>query len=158
MPNTGPEWEPFSAALAAADALDRSLVPLRQDRESTSRALGEALKRLDTRDDALLLLATLDTDITEALLVPLLRAALRVRDTLTVRHLLGRLPRSTAEAAVPSAVWALLDETEDGDDYRRMAEMLDHLGLDTALRDLTVRAHESTDEEVREVAADFGSE
>ncbi|MEV5707997.1 hypothetical protein [Actinoallomurus sp. NPDC052274] len=120
------------------------------------RALGEALKTFETRDEALLLLETLGTDITEALVPPLLRAALRVRDTLLVRQLLGRLPNSAAEAAVPLAVRKLLDEAAEGDDYRRMAELLDHLGLDAALRDLCVRARDSIDEEIREVAEDFG--
>ncbi|MGW7520434.1 hypothetical protein ACWGJ2_33125 [Streptomyces sp. NPDC054796] len=158
MSNTEPEREPFSHALAAAGALNRSLVPLRQDREATARVLGEALKTFETRDEALLLLAALGTDITEALIPPLLRTALRVRDTLRVRQVLGRLPHSVAETAVPPAVRKLLDEAVESDDYRRMAELLDYLGLDAALRDLCVRARESIDEEIREVAEDFGDE
>jgi hypothetical protein len=154
--STEPTWEPFSHALAAADSLNRSLVLLRQDREATVRALREALKTFETRDEALLLLAALGTGITEALVSPLLRTALRVRDTLRVRQLLGRLPHSAAEAAVPPAVRKLLDEAPESDNYRRMAELLDHLGLDSALRDLCVRARESIDEEIREVAEDFG--
>ncbi|WP_189957998.1 hypothetical protein [Streptomyces alanosinicus] len=158
MPNTEPEWEPFSHALAAAGALNRSLVPLRQDREATVRVLGEALQTFETRDEALLLLAALGTDITEALVSPLLRTALRIRDTLRVRQLLGRLPHSAAEAAIPPAVRKLLDEASDSDDYRRMAELLDHLGLDAALHDLCIRARDSIDEEMREVAEDFDGE
>jgi len=153
--NTEPEWESFSDALAAAGALSRSLVPLRQDGEAAVRALGEALKAFETRDEALLLLAALDTDITEALVPSLLRTALRVRDTLRLRQVLGRLPHSAAEAAVPPAVRKLLGEGAESDDYRRMAELLDHLGLDAALRDLCVRACDSVDEEIREVAEDF---
>ncbi|MEV5988676.1 hypothetical protein AB0L85_27320 [Streptomyces sp. NPDC052051] len=38
-----------------------------------------------------------------------------------------------------------------------MAELLDHLGLDAALRDLCVQARDSIDEEMRKVAEDFSS-
>ncbi|MCN9241349.1 hypothetical protein NGF19_11200 [Streptomyces sp. RY43-2] len=51
----------------------------------------------------------------------------------------------------------LPDEAAEGDDYRCMAELLDHLGLDAALRDLCVRARDdSVDEGIRKAAEDFG--
>ncbi|GAA2288406.1 hypothetical protein GCM10010402_52990 [Actinomadura luteofluorescens] len=69
---------------------------------------------------------------------------------------MGRLTWSEAKEIVPPAVWRLLDDAGDGDDFRRMAELLDHLGLYEALQELCARAGVSTDDDVREVAEDFG--
>lgn len=88
----------------------------------------------------------------------LLGQALRVRYTLLIRNLLGRLAWSEAKEIVPPAVWRLLEIEDEADGYRRMAELLDHLGLHEALQELCARAGESLDEEVREVAEDFGEE
>ena len=47
-------------------------------------------------------------------------------------------------------------DREDADwDYRRYAELLEHLGLDHALGELTARARTSGNPEVREIADDF---
>ncbi|MGW2310501.1 hypothetical protein [Actinomadura luteofluorescens] len=106
--------------------------------------------------EAILLLETLSTEQTRALIDVLLNHALRVRHTLLIRNLLGRLAWSEAKEIVPPAVWRLLDDAGDGDDFRRMAELLDHLGLYEALQELCARAGVSTDDDVREVAEDFG--
>ena len=76
-------------------------------------------------------------------------------DTLLVRQAFGRLPRSEVEGIVPAAVWRKLGDSPDAEAYRRFAELLDHLGLDYALRELCEAALSSADEGIREVGEDF---
>jgi len=45
--------------------------------------------------------------------------------------------------------------TADDEEFRRMAELLHHLGLQAELADLLAIAKESDDSDIREVAADF---
>lgn len=146
----------FTEALETARRLNRALGPLRIDREGTKDRLRSALLQPEQEVEAILLLGNLGTEATKALIDVLLGHALRVRYTLLIRNLLGRLAWSEAKEIVPPAVWRLLDTADEGDDYRRMAELLDHLGLDEALQELCARASDSIDEDVREVAGDFG--
>ncbi|MCP9948064.1 hypothetical protein [Actinomadura madurae] len=146
----------FTKALEAADQLNRALGPLRMDREGTKDRLRSALREPEQEVQAILLLQTLSVELTKALIDIVLEHALRDRYTLLIRNLLGRLAWSEAREIVPPAVWRLLDNATDGDDFRRMAELLDHLGLYEALQELCVRASDSIDEDVREVAGDFG--
>lgn len=146
----------FAEALEAAGHLNRALGPLRIDRDGTKSRLRAALRQPEQEVEAILLLETLSTEQTRALIDVLLNHALRVRHTLLIRNLLGRLTWSEAKEIVPPAVWRLLDDAGDGDDFRRMAELLDHLGLYEALQELCARAGVSTDDDVREVAEDFG--
>jgi hypothetical protein len=148
-------WRPWFAAVGAAEALEQSLTDLRLNREATIESARSALMHVDQRREALLLLGCLGTDLTAELTDSLLRVALSDRDTVRVRNLLGRLPRKENTELVPNAVWQLLDKVDDGDAYRRMAELLHHLGLDEALRDLCARARESIDPDIREVAEAF---
>ncbi|OIV37970.1 hypothetical protein BIV57_08295 [Mangrovactinospora gilvigrisea] len=148
-------WPPLVDASAAAEALERALVPLRLAREETVARLRTALADLDRRREALAILGQLSTGFTERLLAELLAAGLADRDTVRVRNLLGRLPHGDARRLVPDGVRRLLAAEPDGDAYRRMAELLDHLGLDDALRTLCREARDSIDPEVREVAEDF---
>lgn len=149
-----PSWEPWSRAAEAAEGLQRALVDLRLNEANTVRAIDAALSG-PLRRDVLTILQALSPRYSIASLDALLRAALSIRDTLTVRELLARLPHTEAEANIPSAVWRLLDQEDDGDAYRRMAELLDHLGLNVALKELCRRAYDHIDPDVREVADDF---
>ncbi|WP_433136878.1 hypothetical protein ACQPZ8_32755 [Actinomadura nitritigenes] len=154
--NTHADNDAFVEALAAADRLNRALSPLRIDREGTQEQLRSALRRPEEAVRAILLLETLGTAPTKALVDDLLVVALQERRTMLIRKLLGRLPWREAKEIVPPAVRRLLDDADDSDDYRRMAELLYHLGLDEALQELCARAEDSIDPDVREVAADFG--
>lgn len=149
-----PSWESWDDAAGAAEGLQRALVDLRLNKENTVTAIDAALSGPHRRD-VLTILEVLSPDYSRSSLDTLLGVALSVRDTLTVRELLGRLPYSEAKAVVPGAVWRLLDEEDDGDAYRRMAELLDHLGLNDALKELCRRAYDSIDPDVREVASDY---
>ncbi|MFB8088498.1 hypothetical protein [Streptomyces sp. NPDC055992] len=154
--NARADDDAFAEALAAADRLNRALGPLRIDREGAQEQLRSALRRPEQAIRAILLLETLGTTPTKALVDDLLELALQVRHTMLIRNLLGRLPWREAKEIVPPAVRRLLDDADDSDDYRRMAELLYHLGLDEALQELCARAEDSIDPDVREVAADFG--
>ncbi|MFI6745723.1 hypothetical protein ACIBI3_05950 [Actinomadura luteofluorescens] len=158
LTNAAGDRDSFAEALEAAHRLNRALGPLRIDREGTKDRLRSALRQPEQEVQALLLLETLGTEATKALIDDLLGQALRVRYTLLIRNLLGRLAWSEAKEIVPPAVWRLLEIEDEADDFRRMAELLDHLGLREALQELCARAGESLDEEVREVAEDFGEE
>lgn len=147
----------WADAASAAESLDGLLTPLRRDKKETLRSAKKALSDFDSRREALLVVSLLDASFTAGLIDELLTVSLSDRDVVRVRNLLGRLSRVEAESIIPSAIFKLLEKEKSGYAYRRMAELLDHLGLDSALRTLCIRARDSLDEEVGEVAQDFGS-
>ena len=112
--------------------------------------LGSAERRLKS----LIALQLLDAKSTELLLPEVLALSLSHRDALHVRELLGRLPRPYLDEHLPPLVDELLLE-RDYDTFRRMAELLRHLGLDTSLTALLDQAQDDPDPEIREVANDF---
>lgn len=150
--NASDAWR---AALSASRLLSRSLPELRANRAKTLEEMREGLKSVHDRAHVLTILGCVNSSFTVDLLQDLVTVALSHRDALTVRQLLGRISYRDAYEIVPRAVWHQLDETDDDDAYRRMAELLAFLGLKEALRDLCSRAKESGDEGVREVAIDF---
>lgn len=146
----------FSRALELAGELHAATLPLRADRSATLARLREALTTPTRHRRALLLLQVLHTDYTVGLADVLVRRALSTGDTALVRRLFARLPRDEMVGVVPTAVWRQLAETDDFDAYRRMAELLDYLGLDDALQQLADAAADSDDPETREVGREYG--
>jgi hypothetical protein len=144
----------FAQALELAGSLYTTGYALQADQPATLARLRKEITGGDTRR-ALLLLHNLHPDYTVALADVLVTRALSARDTLLVRQILGRLPRSEAAEVVPPAVRAQLARTADHDAYRSLAGLLDHLGLDDALRELTETAMASADPDVREVGEEF---
>ncbi|MFD6108177.1 hypothetical protein ACFWFQ_36615 [Nocardia salmonicida] len=140
---------------ADAQQFSVQLKRLRMDSGFAIEILDSALRRIDHRDQALLLLSCLGTDVTVGMLDSLLRVGLNSRDALQVRHLIGRLSYAQAVTLVPPAVDRLLEIEADGESFRRMAELLDHLGTRAALDKLCSLAYDSADADVREVASDF---
>ncbi len=140
-------------ALQVAGALYRAAHTV----HGTDGALDRLRTELATGDTrlALLLLHNLPTADTVALAGDVIPYALSARDTLLVRHIFGRLPRHEAEGVVPAAVRAQLAKTPDGDAYRSLLGLLDHLGLDAALRELAGTAAASDDPDVREVGEEY---
>lgn len=53
-------------------------------------------------------------------------------------------------------MWRQLAETDDFNAYRRMAELLDYLGLADALQQLAATAAASDDPDTREVGSEYG--
>jgi hypothetical protein len=137
----------------------RELVPaigaLAGDYPGTLEALRRNLNVNEDEQVALMLLSLLDPAFSEALIDRLVSASLSHRNALRIRWILGRLPRDQAESIVPPAVWRTLQETGDDDAYRRMAELLWHLGLREALSQLAAQALKSSDPDIREVGEDF---
>jgi hypothetical protein len=144
-------------AVSAAGSLASAAASLRRNETETVGLLGNALRGATERDAAILVLRYLGDSFIRNLVGDLVTLALSHRNALAARQLLGQLSHSDSVELVPPAVWNQLDETGDYDAYRRMAELLKHLGLDAALGGLCRRAADSDDEDIREVAADFGT-
>jgi hypothetical protein len=160
MTNTDAQADPtdgvWRSALDTADALTRAGIYLTGTRQPLRRRLREALRGAGhDRNNAMTLLGSLGHELTVDLVPEVVAVALSHRDALEARQLLGRLPASLAAQVVPPAVTAQLEEAPDDDAYRRMAELLDHLGLADALESLCDTAAASDDPEIREVGADF---
>jgi hypothetical protein len=141
----------FSKALELVVALEVTIASLEADRTTTLALLREALTTGGQYRRGLLLLQVMHTDFTVALADVLAGRALSTGHTSLVRRLFARLPRDEQMGVVPTAVWRQLAETDDGDAYARMAELLRYLGLDDALEQLAVAAAASDDPDVRDV-------
>jgi hypothetical protein len=147
--------EPWQQALGAVRALLQATSAFQSDYPGTLELLRRALRSPEEETAALLMLGLLETDYSAALVDQLVSASLSHRNALRVRQILGRLPHDQAERVVPPAVWRQLQETGDYDAYRRMAELLSHLGLHGALSQLSDQALKSSDPDIREVGEDF---
>jgi hypothetical protein len=130
------------------------LAQLTRDREQTILSLRDSLKSALTRRAALSVLAMLDTSFTLALTTEVVTASLSHRDALLAREVLARAAFAEYAQTVPPYVDQLLQDGDD-DTFRRLAELLDHLGLYRDLKRLCDRAAVSDDPHVREVGADF---
>jgi hypothetical protein len=151
-PRSGDSWQRAVAALVTLSSL---LAELRSDYAAFRARLEGALQNAEQEVHALFLLGVLETDYTAGLVDCLVATALTHGKALFARQLLGRLPYAQAAELVPPAVWRQLDATGDDDAYRRLAELLQHLGLRDALRELCERAMASPDPDTREVGEDF---
>lgn len=151
----GGSRESWQRVLGVLMELSPAMSVLEADYPWTLEALRRALRVPEDQPAALLLLSLLDPGYSEALADQLVSASLSHRNALRVRLILGRLPHDQAEQIVPPAVWRQLQETGDDDAYRRMAELLSHLGLLEALSQLSAQAVGSDDPDIREVGEDF---
>lgn len=150
----GQEWP---RALAAAGALWQAAAGLRADYPTALEFLREALRGSQHTSSALILLRILDADYTVALIDELVALSTSHTYALAAREVLGMLSYADAAHLVPPAIWALVEQPDPypDDTYLRCAELLDHLGLTGALRELLQRARASDDPDVREVAEDY---
>ena len=125
-------------------------------RLSSPRAVQELREHLRTpnRQAALFVLLIVDVTVVCQLIPELFTALLRPRDTELVRGILGRLPREVRQPLIHSEVAHRL-ATADDDEFRRIAELLYHLGQNDDLRNLVVQALAHSDPNIREVGEDF---
>lgn len=139
-------WVGFLSRLpASTHGVDADLVDVLRGR----------LSRADERRfDALWVLSGLPWPYTAALVDVVVDLAVSHGFAGECRQLLGRMPFRVALDALPAIVAARLDGA-DYDEVRRLAELLEHVGLRDALAELCRRASESDDPDVREVAKDF---
>jgi hypothetical protein len=149
------EPETWHRALEAASALNQATAAFRAHPNEALALLSAGLKDRTQVRRTLLVLSYLGPDYIVALADTLVYMAQSHRDALLVRQILGRLRHDQAEALVPPAVWRRLGDHEDDEAYRRMAELLYHLGLTGALRQLTRRALASEDPNMRDVGLEF---
>ena len=150
------ERSAWHQALGGVRALSAALGELRWDYPTTLELLKEALAGVSDRRVALLLLLHLGQDYVLGVADHLVRISLSYRDAMLTRQILGSLPHDEIARVVPRYVWAVLDEEDDGDAYRRLAELLQYLGLFESLQELSERAILSGDLEIREVGQEFG--
>jgi hypothetical protein len=144
---------------AALLAHTRELIPLRAaairvDRNSLVDAARASLRNLQENRRGLEALAYLDPGFTLDLLEDVLDRAESPRDAGLAKQVLGRLPRATLAQPLHDAVARRLDRADD-DQYRRLAELLRHLGFTDTLQALVDRALQSADGNIREVGEDF---
>jgi hypothetical protein len=142
-------------ALDAIRQLPVVLQPLGKGPSATADLLSDTLRDPTRRRAALLVASLLDPVVTILSLDVIVGLAASDRDAVLARQILGRAPHHEVVARVLPIVDVLLDGADDHD-YRRYAELLVHLGLMDALRDLCSRASKSPDPGIREVASEFG--
>jgi hypothetical protein len=73
------------------------------------------------------------------------------------RLAIASLERTWLEATIEPYIWQQLGPEATDEQYRRLAELVRTLGLRDLLKTLVDRAAASPDENIREVAEDFGS-
>jgi hypothetical protein len=84
-------------------------------------------------------------------------ASTTVRELRFVQSAIASLDRTWLEANIEPHVWRQLGPEATDEQYRRLAELLDGLGLADLLNQVIERAAASTDENIREVAEDWKS-
>lgn len=102
---------------------------------------------------ALAFLAALPDDV-PAVLDRLIELSLSHRWALAARQAITPAWRAGRLAELPQKAIARLEDADD-DEYRRLAELLEHVHAHDALRELVKRAKTSDDPHIREVAVDF---
>jgi hypothetical protein len=102
---------------------------------------------------ALEFLAALSDDV-PALLDRLIELSLSHGWAFAARQAIASAWRTGSLPALPEKVIARLDHADD-DEYRRLAELLEHLQAWDALHELVRRARAADDPHTREVAEDF---
>ena len=119
--------------------------------------LREVLRDGPGQATAVRLVRTLPDDRVRDLVPELVQAALISRPEILVpaREALGRLDAGWLSLALRPEVERVLPDA-DWEVYRRLAELLRHLGQEALLARVVAAAAESDDEDVREVADDFG--
>jgi hypothetical protein len=102
---------------------------------------------------ALEFLAALPDDV-PAMLDRLIELSLSHRWALAARQAIAPAWRAGRLPDLPPKVFARLNRADD-DEYRRLAELLEHLQAWDALRELVKRARTSADPDIREIADDY---
>jgi hypothetical protein len=145
-------WKVASRSLTALAAVVGDLT---RNRAETVERIRRGLIGGGERWLALTILLHLETDFIADVIEPLVAVSVSHRYARLTREVLGRLPYDHAAELVAPVVLSRLDDADD-DEYRRLAELLDHLGLYDALGQLCLRAAGSDDPHIKEVAVDFG--
>lgn len=147
--------ESWSRARDAATALVQAAHTIGADHPTAVTLLQEELGHVTRRRVAMVVLGVLPTEYTVEAADLLVHASTSDRDALLVRQTFGRLPRYQVVDVVPPAVWRFVAQGADYVEYRRLAELLDYLALDDALRLLCEVALDSDDPETREVGREY---
>lgn len=127
------------------------------DRTAMTALISKSLGAVETKRSGLQALLMVDPYLTLEVLDQVVAiAAQSHRDALLARQVVGRLDRDTVREQLRSIILNRLGEADD-DEYRRLAELLRHIGDASTLDELTARALASTDPKIREVGDDFKS-
>jgi hypothetical protein len=147
--------ESWSRARNAATTLVQAAHAVRSNHAGAVTLLHQELGDVTRRRVAMVVLGVLPTEYTVEVADLLVHASTSDRDALLVRQIFGRLPRHQVVDVVPPAVWRFVAQGADYVEYRRLAELLDYLALDDALRLLCEVALDSDDSETREVGREY---
>lgn len=147
----------WPAVLAAEDHVRRARFEFYQGSNARHDVLSAALNDRRQEHSALAYLQHFPSDV-PTLLDPLVSLAMTHRCALEARRAIAGNRSDTVVQGVRRIVDALLRSADtDGDDYRRLAELLVHLDDKPALRALVELASASDDPEIREAGEDFSA-
>jgi hypothetical protein len=124
------------------------------------QALREGLQRLPWRRPALTVLGASNVAISERLLPELFQLACFSHSLLSeVRRCILRIPHDVLVRDLPALLEAMTtNPNSDYEAYRRIAELLRLLEMNSLLSELTAAASVSPDPDIKEVADDFSHE
>lgn len=149
-----PDDRMWTALVASAQEHARVRAEFHQRAAAPANVLGRALANHGwDRSTALEFLADFSDDV-PVLLDQLLDISLSHGWALAARQAIDSAWRAGLVPELPEKVLAMLDRA-DGDEYRRLAELLEHVQAWKALNELVRRAAASADPEIAEVAGDF---
>jgi hypothetical protein len=117
-------------------------------------SMRQHLAEVSSRRRALILLLLVDVSTTCTLAPELVELSVSHANADIIRQILGRVARSELEEVIGPIVNNRLGQADD-DEYRRLAELLDHLGMGKSLALLVTSANRSADPDIREVGEDF---
>jgi len=144
--------EAYEAIVAAF----QETVRLQADSDALVELIKEDLRNAVSRSRALMLLEMLPPSFSARLIPELVDAAESAKHAGRARGLLARMPARIVRQDVGAEVLRHL-EADGADDgvFRRMAELLEYLGLGHELAALVELAAESEDADTRDVASDY---
>lgn len=144
-------WRLAEASFESALGLEHAVLA---DPVVAKEILGAGLRHAVNRGVALRALSHVSPELTIELVEDVVKASTSHRDAMLAREVLARLPYQTCLRHVAPVV-ARSARQADGEDLRRYAELLDHLGLAEALSELAALALQSDDLDIREVGEDY---
>jgi hypothetical protein len=146
----------LDAARKAVDAVHEEIHPLVNAQNEAIAALSISLRSPLDRAKALLLLNCLPQYMSRPLIPELIECAEDERLVELARSTLGRMSSPSARTVVFSEVMRRLNSPgADGRAFQRMAELLDFLGYDGELRQVTDLARGIGDQRIRETTDDY---
>jgi hypothetical protein len=150
-----PPEEAWDAVVQAEKELMIAIAAFTRSGPEAVDILRRQLRRVGQRAATLRVILELEPEVVQQLLPELVTLAGTTHgEGILARRAIGELPQ-TRRGAVTDIVLGRL-ASADSDEYRRLAELLWHIGDRGTLAQVTTLAQASADPEIREVGEDFG--